>query len=169
MGTEDASGRQLFPPPPPYYKRAAVPGQLEPPPVVEGTYQQFGELFTTEDGMPRLQVTQRFERRSDGSIDVKSQLVKLQEELNAAVLGLLEVLSSEPSSYARHVENIGTLIRNMQYLIHELRPLQAKVSLRERLLEDVQRRRHMLERLKNRVQEPTALADEVLGMMTGVD
>jgi mediator of RNA polymerase II transcription subunit 7 len=137
--------QQLFPPPPPYYRLA---DQLEPPPIVEGTYQQFGELFTTEDGMPALHVSEQFERRQDGSIDVKKELLGLYEKLREGIDSLLTVLSQDPSSYARQLEQVGLIFRNMQYLMNELRPIQARRSLKDALRASIEDKKAALEKLE---------------------
>lgn len=137
--------QQLFPPPPPYYRLA---DQLEPPPIVEGTYQQFGELFTTEDGMPALHVSEQFERRQDGSIDVKKELLALHEKLREGIDSLLTVLSQDPSSYARQLEQVGLIFRNMQYLMNELRPIQARRSLKDALRASIEDKKAALEKLE---------------------
>ena len=135
--------RQLFPPPPPYYSKA---GQgLQPPPLIEGTYQQFGELFTTEDGMPALQVTREFEVGDNENIDIKGQLLVLHEKLSHSIFELLRVLVEDPSAYARYVEHVGLLFRNMQYLINMLRPVQARVSLKDTLEADIAAKKKVLE------------------------
>jgi mediator of RNA polymerase II transcription subunit 7 len=137
--------QQLFPPPPPYYR---LVDQLEPPPIVEGTYQQFGELFTTEDGMPALHVSEQFERRQDGSIDVKKELLGLYEKLREGIDSLLTVLSQDPSSYARQLEQVGLIFRNMQYLMNELRPIQARRSLKDALRASIEDKKAALEKLE---------------------
>lgn len=137
--------QQLFPPPPPYYRLA---DELEPPPIVEGTYQQFGELFTTEDGMPALHVSEQFERRQDGSIDIKKELLALHAKLREGIDCLLTVLSQDPSSYARQLEQVGLIFRNMQYLVNELRPIQARHSLKDALKASIEDKKDALEKLE---------------------
>eukprot|EP00890_Picochlorum_soloecismus_P006249 jgi/Picsp_1/6625/NSC_03968-R1_mediator subunit med7 len=139
-----AQQQQLFPPPPAYYRLA---DELEPPPIVQGTYQQFGELFTTEDGMPALHVSEQFERREDGSIDIKHELLALHAKLTDGIESLLAVLSRDPSSYARQLEQVGLIFRNMQYLMNEMRPIQARCSLKDALRASIEEKKGALERL----------------------
>lgn len=157
--------QQLFPPPPPWYSSCHTDelakknhggrsGYREPPPVPsagEGvsSYQQFGEIFSLEDGMPGLQVSQEFERsEKDGSICVKEQLLLLHRALVGGIDGMLETVMKDSTSYARKVEYVGLLFRNMQYLINMLRPEQARETLRDVLRHAIDEKRRILERLK---------------------
>ena len=160
----DTRAQQLFPPPPPWYSSChadelvqvehAPSGYREPPPVPsagEGvsSYQQFGEIFSLEDGMPGLQVSQEFERsEKDGSICVKEQLLLLHRALVGGIDEMLETVMKDSTSYARKVEYVGLLFRNMQYLINMLRPEQARETLRDVLRHAIDEKRRILQRLK---------------------
>jgi hypothetical protein len=110
----------------------------------------FGEMYSVETGMPMLQVGQEFEKVQD-TIFVKDQLLILHGRLARAIQELLATLVHDPSSYARRVEYVGLLFRNMQYLLNLLRPLQGA-----RTLEDV---------LTNRIQEKKDRLDDLAKYM----
>ena len=139
--------QQLYPPPPPYFKLAEQ-GLLSPPPVIEGEYPQFGELYTTEDGLPALQVRRLYKINDDGSIDIKGQLLALHRELTVSFLELLEVLVDRPSGYARQVENVGLVLRNMIYLANQLRPAQARATVLQSLKDTLEAKRRAIEKLQ---------------------
>ena len=138
--------QQLYPPPPPYF-RLAEEGRLAPPPIIQGEYTQFGEIYTTEDGLPALQVRRLFEISSDGSIDIKGQLLALHRELLVNFLELLEVLIERPSGYARQVENVGLVLRNMVHLSNQIRPMQARATVLASLKQMIQSTRIAQENL----------------------
>jgi len=98
--------------------------------------------------MPALHVSEQFQRREDGSIDVKQQLLALHATLTEGIEGLLTVLSQDPSSYARQLEQVGLIFRNMQYLMNEMRPIQARWSLKDALRASIERKKKALERLE---------------------
>lgn len=141
--------QQLFPPPPRYYPDACpVSGcVVEPPPLPKESYQVFGEMYSVETGMPLLQVSQEFKRNKDGSLDIKRELVQLYEKLETCVDELLETLARDPSEYARIVERLGVLFRNMQYLVNLLRPVQARHTLVDVLEHRAEKLKGMLDTL----------------------
>lgn len=129
--TTQQTVQQLFPPPPRYYVDACPPTGcvLEPPPLPQESYQVFGEVYSVETGLPLLQVSQEFKRNEDGSLDVKKELLELYTRLVECINEVIETLAKEPSQYARGVERLGVLFRNMQYLTNLLRPVQARHTL----------------------------------------
>jgi len=143
---EEVQQQQLYPPPPHYFHQ--VGSGLQPPPPIEGTYQLFGELYTTEDGLPPLQVRRLYDTRPDGTIDFRGQLLALHRELVANVLELLAVLVDKPSGYARQVENVGLILRNMQHLANNLRPHQARATLVDALRHEAEAKTAATERLQ---------------------
>ena len=57
----------------------------------------------------------------------------LHRELIACINDLFSALELQPSTYARSVESVGTIVRNMQHLTRLMRPLQARLTLIETL------------------------------------
>jgi mediator of RNA polymerase II transcription subunit 7 len=160
----DGGVQQLYPPPPPYF-RLAEQGLLSPPPVIEGEYPQFGEIYTTEDGLPALQVRRLYKINDDGSMNIKEQLLALHRELAVSFLELLEVLVDRPSGYARQVENVGLVLRNMIFLANQLRPPQARATVLlslKQMLESKQTAIKNLQNAKQRADDAVIKAIETL-------
>lgn len=152
QGAEGSAPQQqaLYPPPPPYFALAQG-GALAPPPPLEGEYPLFGEIYTTEDGLPGLQVRKLYSGGGPGGaapLDAKTQLLGLHRELTVNFLELLEVLVERPSAYARQVENVGLVLRNMMHLANGLRPVQARDSVVAALEGSLAESRAALARLK---------------------
>ena len=94
----------------------------------------------------------------DGSVDIKGQLLALHRELAVNFLELLEVLIERPSAYARQLENVGLVLRNMIYLANQLRPAQARATVLEALKGSLETKRQAVQRL----QKATTGADEAM-------
>ena len=62
--------------------------------------------------------------------DFRGQLARLNRELLFAYLDLVDCLVERPSAYARAIESVGLLARNMAYLLNALRAHQARGSPR---------------------------------------
>jgi hypothetical protein len=154
------AAQEIYPQPPPYYTRA---GELLPPPIPTETtanaedgssaFHVFGELHSLQNGIPLLQVSPEFVREEGGSILVKEQLTILHARLAHSIDELFETLVSDPSEYARKVEHVGLIFRNMQYLINMLRPIQAKVSLQDVLRQVIQEKETALEDLEKLIKQ----------------
>jgi hypothetical protein len=117
--------RALFPPVPPY--ATAEHGEYTRPELPTDTFVLFGEIHSRTPGIPPLHVQTEFDK-VDGKIAVKEELLKLHKRLTQAVDELLEALCEDPQSYARRVELVGLLFRNMQYLLNILREKQATAT-----------------------------------------
>ncbi|KAL6771138.1 hypothetical protein ACKKBF_B34075 [Auxenochlorella protothecoides x Auxenochlorella symbiontica] len=156
--------QQLYPHPPPYFKlymgdadgSAERPFPPPPPPPVSGEYVLFGEVHTSEAGDPPLHAAQLYNQAADGSIDFKAELHALHGELVAGICDLLGALESQPSTYARSVEALGVILRNMQHLSRLLRPFQARETLIATLQEEVAHRRACATELDKLAQEGAA-------------
>ena len=55
------------------------------------------------------------------SADFRAELGRLNRELLFAYLDLVDCLVDQPSAYARAVETVGVLARNLTYLLNALR------------------------------------------------
>ncbi|BDA46552.1 probable mediator of RNA polymerase II transcription subunit 7 at N-terminal half [Coccomyxa sp. Obi] len=78
-------------------------------------------MVQSEDGIPPLSVRQLFKVDPHGRLDFKAELRRLNRELLFTFLDLLDCLVQRPSAYARAVENVGLIARNMSYLLNALR------------------------------------------------
>lgn len=156
---------EIYPPPPPWYRlyRLDADGSAErplppaPPAPVHGDYQLFGRMESTEAGIPPLAVKQLFHVRPNGSVDFKGELLKLNRELLVQYLDLVDTLIDRPSSYARGVEAISTIIRNMHFLLNHLRSHQARASLEFMLQTETNDRVEAIADLRERRKQTEAL------------
>ncbi|CAJ2670325.1 unnamed protein product [Trifolium pratense] len=142
-----------YPPPPPYYR--LYKDYLEnddsapkPPLPIEGTYICFGGNYTTSDVLPSLEEQGVRQLYSKGpNVDFKKELRSLNSELQLHILELADILIERPSQYARRIEEISTVFKNLHHLLNSLHPHQIK--RRKQALEDIKRRREVAQRILN--------------------
>uniref|UniRef100_M1ALK0 Mediator of RNA polymerase II transcription subunit 7 n=1 Tax=Solanum tuberosum TaxID=4113 RepID=M1ALK0_SOLTU len=179
-----------YPPPPPFYRLYKdylqdPKSAPEPPPPIEGTYVLFGSNYTTDDVLPNLEeqgVRQLYPKgpnvgkiRSYSQkavfvptvIYFKKELRALNRELQLHILELADVLVERPSQYARRVEEISLIFKNLHHLLNSLRPHQARATLIHILELQIQRRKQAIEDIKRRREEAQKLLKEALGTLEG--
>ncbi|CAH9125421.1 unnamed protein product [Cuscuta epithymum] len=162
-----------YPPPPPFYK--LYKGYLkdsksapEPPPPIEGTYVLYGCNYTTEDVLPSLEdqgVRQLYPKGPN--IDFKKELRSLNRELQLHILELADILVERPSQYARRVEEISLIFKNLHHLLNSLRPHQARATIIHILERQIQQRKQAVEDIKRRREEAQRLLKEAVGTLDG--
>lgn len=59
-------------------------------------------------------------------VDFKKELRSLNRELQLHILELADVLVERPSQYARRVEDISLIFKNLHHLLNSLRPHQVE-------------------------------------------
>ncbi|KAG5000867.1 hypothetical protein AAZX31_08G210800 [Glycine max] len=162
-----------YPPPPPYYRLykdyLQDPNSApDPPPPIEGTYLCFGANYTTSDVLPTLEEQGVRQLYSKGpNVDFKKELRSLNGELQLHVLELADILIERPSQYARRVEEISTVFKNLHHLLNSLRPHQARATLIHILELQIQRRKQAVEDIKKRREEARRLLNESLATLDG--
>ncbi|XP_057441589.1 mediator of RNA polymerase II transcription subunit 7b [Lotus japonicus] len=162
-----------YPPPPPYYRLYKdylqnPDSAPEPPPPIEGTYVCFGANYTTSDVLPSLEEQGVRQLYSKGpNIDFKKELRSLNAELQLHILELADILIERPSQYARRVEEISTVFKNLHHLLNSLRPHQARATLIHILELQIQRRKQAVEDIKRRREEARSLLKEALTILDG--
>ncbi|KAI3738580.1 hypothetical protein L2E82_28617 [Cichorium intybus] len=162
-----------YPPPPPYYRlykdyEQDPTSAPEPPPPIQGTYLLYGSNYTTDDVLPSLEdqgVRQLYPKGSN--VDFKKELRSLNRELQLHILELADVLIERPSQYARRVEDISLIFKNLHHLLNSLRPHQARATLIHILELQIQRRKQAVEDIKRRREEAQRLLKEALGTLEG--
>ncbi|KAK9864550.1 hypothetical protein WJX84_006703 [Apatococcus fuscideae] len=167
--TRSAATQLAFPSPPAFFRlyredadgAAQRPLPPDPPEPIQGEYEMFGELHTTAGGMPPLEVAPLYEFRPDGTIDFREQLRLLNKELLFNFLRLLDYLVDQPSQYARQVEQIGQILRNMRHLLNLLRVQQAHATLHETLAVEMTDRQQALSDLRQQSKEAEELMQQV--------
>ncbi|CAL9039843.1 mediator of RNA polymerase II transcription subunit 7a-like [Musa acuminata AAA Group] len=162
-----------YPPPPPYYRLYKdyledPESAPEPPPPVQGTYPLFGATYTTDVVLPSLEdqgVRQLYPKGP--TIDFKRELTSLNRELQLHILELADVLVERPSQYARRVEDISLIFKNLHHLLNSLRPHQARATLIHILERQIQQRKQAIEDIKRRREEAQRLLKESLQNLDG--
>ncbi|KAG8367128.1 hypothetical protein BUALT_Bualt16G0040300 [Buddleja alternifolia] len=175
-----------YPPPPPYYRLYKEYSQdpdsaPAPPPPIEGPYALYGANYTvsynlfrsdfesvTDDVLPGLEeqgVRQLYPKGPN--IDFRKELRSLNRELQLHILELADVLVERPSQYARRVEDISLIFKNLHHLLNSLRPHQARATLIHILELQIQRRKQAVEDIKRRREEAQRLLKEALGTLDG--
>ncbi|KAL0333671.1 UNVERIFIED_CONTAM: Mediator of RNA polymerase II transcription subunita [Sesamum angustifolium] len=162
-----------YPPPPPYYRLYKEylkdpDSAPAPPPPIEGPYVLYGANYTTDDVLPGLEeqgVRQLYPKGPN--IDFKKELTALNRELQLHLLELADVLVERPSQYARRVEDISLIFKNLHHLLNSLRPHQARATLIHILELQIQRRKQAVEDIKRRREEAQRLLKEALGTLDG--
>ncbi|KAL3825457.1 hypothetical protein ACJIZ3_021486 [Penstemon smallii] len=162
-----------YPPPPPYYKLYKQYSQdpdsaPEPPPPVQGPYVLYGANYTTDDVLPGLEEQGVRQLYPEGpNIDFKKELRSLNRELQLHMLELADVLVERPSQYARRVEDISLIFKNLHHLLNSLRPHQARATLIHILELQIERRKQAVEDIRRRREEAQRLLKDALGTLDG--
>ncbi|CAA0810973.1 Mediator of RNA polymerase II transcription subunit 7b, partial [Striga hermonthica] len=97
----------------------------------------------------------------------KKELRSLNRELQLHFLELADVLVERPSQYARRVEEISLIFKNIHHLLNSIRPHQARATLIHILELQIQRRKQAVEDIKRRREEARRLLAEALGTLDG--
>lgn len=168
-----ATTSSSYPPPPPYYRLYKDYVQdpksaPEPPPPIQGPYPLFGATYTTDVVLPSLEdqgVRQLYPKGPN--IDFKKELRSLNRELQLHILELADVLVERPSQYARRVEDISLIFKNLHHLLNSLRPHQARATLIHILEQQIQHRKQAVEDIKRRRGEAQRLLKESLQTLDG--
>lgn len=128
-----------FPDPPNQYIRFFTDDNLarngcpEPPKVItEGAYSMFGVPMTCDDSIIRPLEAQGIRRLYPRDYDHKKELRKMNASILVNFLDLLDVLVKCPDTPKREEKcaDINMLFIQMHHLINELRPHQARETIR---------------------------------------
>ncbi|BBN69876.1 Mediator complex, subunit Med7 [Prunus dulcis] len=93
------------------------------------------------------------------------ELRSLNRELQLHILELADILVERPSQYARRVEDISLIFKNLHHLLNSLRPHQARATLIHILELQIQRRKQAVEDIKRRREEARRLLKESIGTL----
>ncbi|XP_073052422.1 mediator of RNA polymerase II transcription subunit 7a-like [Primulina eburnea] len=160
-----------YPPPAPFYKLykkyCEDPDSApSPPPPFQGPYVLYGANYTTDDVLPGLEEQGVRQLYPNGpNIDFKKELKSLNRELQLHLLELADVLVERPSQYARRVEDISLIFKNLHHLLNSLRPHQARATLIHILEQQIERRKQAVEDISRRREEAQRLLKEALGTL----
>ncbi|KAI5323599.1 hypothetical protein L3X38_032671 [Prunus dulcis] len=99
------------------------------------------------------------------NIDFTKELRSLNRELQLHILELADILVERPSQYARRVEDISLIFKNLHHLLNSLRPHQARATLIHILELQIQRCKQAVEDIKRRIEEARRLLKESIGTL----
>lgn len=124
-----------YPLPPLQYINSIDPDNLPqpPPPITDGIYYMFGQKISLDDAIIaplEAHGTKRLYPRSE--YDHKKELKKINASILVNFLDLVDVLVKCPDTDKRieKCNDLATLFINFHHLINELRPHQARETLR---------------------------------------
>lgn len=133
--TDQPSTVLAYPLPPLQYINSIEPDNLPPPPppITEGVYHMFGQKISLDDAIIaplEAHGTKRLYPRSE--YDHKKELKKINASILVNFLDLVDVLVKCPDTDKRieKCNDLATLFINFHHLINELRPHQARETLR---------------------------------------
>ena len=86
--------------------------------------------------------------KSEGEIKHAEELRKLNQVFLKHFIDLVDQLIDRPAEDARKVEDMGNLVRNMHWLLNDLRRYQGRITLASMLRTQNERRRQALAHLK---------------------
>eukprot|EP00898_Chlorokybus_atmophyticus_P007581 jgi/Chlat1/7824/Chrsp66S07275 len=123
----------------------------------------FGQIYTTGDLLPDLEeqgVRQLYPK--DKPVDFRGELHRLNRSLLFSFIDLIKVLAEHPSQYARRIEDMGLILRNMHHLLNALRPHQARATLVHMLQTQIQQRRVAVQDVRRQTQEAMDIVQSAL-------
>eukprot|EP00698_Gefionella_okellyi_P016590 TRINITY_DN4756_c0_g1_i3.p1 TRINITY_DN4756_c0_g1~~TRINITY_DN4756_c0_g1_i3.p1 ORF type:complete len:192 (+),score=18.69 TRINITY_DN4756_c0_g1_i3:102-677(+) len=171
----DPRVRPPFPDPPAFYKLYANFGTsdapvepygvppLPPPKPPTGTeYKIFGQVYSTEAVVPRLedQSEVRVLSTTDNG-DLTQELQNLTRALLANFLELTKVLVANPAEYDAKVRDIRDILVNIHYRVNAFRPHQARETLLCLMQDQKQRKEATIQHIEKVFAEVSAVLADV--------
>lgn len=162
-----------FPPPPLQYINLYTSENIEngtapepPPPITDGVYYMFGQKISLSDAIVaplESHGTKRLYPR--GEYDHKKELKKINASILVNFLDLVDVLVRCPDTDKRieKCNDLATLFINFHHLINELRPHQARETLRVWLTYQKKSRLDINQRLIKEMDRASNLLNSITG------
>lgn len=156
-----------YPLPPLQYINTIDPDSLPapPPPITEGVYHMFGQKISLDDAIIaplEAHGTKRLYPRSE--YDHKKELKKINASILVNFLDLVDVLVKCPDTDKRveKCNDLATLFINFHHLINELRPHQARETLRVWLNAQRRTREEIAKKLNAEMDKMTKVLDKYM-------
>ena len=153
-----------YPLPPLQYINNIDPNNLPPPPppITEGVYHMFGQRISLDDAIIaplEAHGTKRLFPRTE--YDHKKELKKINGSILVNFIDLIDVLVKCPDTDKRieKCNDIATLFINFHHLINELRPHQARETLRVWLTAQKKTRDEITKKLNAEMDKMTKVLD----------
>lgn len=154
-----------YPLPPLQYINNIDPDNLPPPPapITEGVYYMFGQKISLDDAIIaplEAHGTKRLFPRTE--YDHKKELKKINASILVNFLDLIDVLVKCPDTDKRieKCNDLATLFINFHHLINELRPHQARETLRVWLTAQKRTREEITKKLNAEMEKMTKVLDK---------
>jgi len=156
-----------YPLPPLQYINSIEPGNLPDPPapITEGVYYMFGQKISLDDAIIaplEAHGTKRLYPKSE--YDHKKELKKINASILVNFLDLIDVLVKCPDTDKRieKCNDLATLFINFHHLINELRPHQARETLRVWLNAQRRTREEITKKLNAEMDKMTKVLDRYM-------
>lgn len=156
-----------YPLPPIQYINSIDPDNLPAPPapITEGVYHMFGQKISLDDAIIaplEAHGTKRLYPRSE--YDHKKELKKINASILVNFLDLVDVLVKCPDTDKRieKCNDLATLFINFHHLINELRPHQARETLRVWLCAQKRTREEITKKLNTEMDKMNKVLDKYL-------
>lgn len=124
-----------------------------PKPIMEGSYSMYGEHITNDDTIIRPLEARQIKRLYPREYDHKRELKKMNASILVNFLDLLDVIIKCPDTGKREEKcsDISMLFLQMHHLINELRPHQARETIRVTLHNQRRQRIEIINRLNRQI------------------
>ena len=162
--TQQPSTVLAYPLPPLQYINNIDPDDLPPPPqpITEGIYHMFGQRISLDDAIIaplEAHGTKRLFPRTE--YDHKKELKKINASILVNFLDLIDVLVKCPDTDKRieKCNDLATLFINFHHLINELRPHQARETLRVWLTAQKRTREEIAKKLNAEMDKMTKVLE----------
>lgn len=156
-----------YPLPPLQYINSIDPDNLPqpPPPITDGVYYMFGQKISLDDAIIaplEAHGTKRLYPRTE--YDHKKELKKINASILVNFLDLVDVLVKCPDTDKRieKCNDLATLFINFHHLINELRPHQARETLRVWLTAQRRTREEITKKLNAEMDKMTKVLDKYM-------
>ncbi|KAJ1915463.1 Mediator of RNA polymerase II transcription subunit 7 [Mycoemilia scoparia] len=128
---------------------------LKPPPPIDGNqYMAFGRTWFVEDKFPSLE-DQGIETlySKEEPVDRVMELKKLNMKLVFTYLDIIDHIIKNPSNPPPQADMLRTIFINMNHLVNEYRPHQAKETLKLLMQNQIKTKRELSKKLKRQCDE----------------
>ena len=128
----------------------------EPPsPITDGSYSMFAVEIKVDEPIIRTLEDQDIKRLYPKEYDYRREIKKMNVSLMASMLDLLDALINCPESPVRQEKctDIEMLFIQMHHLLNEMRPHQARETIRVKLDRQKKQRLDMINKLETQIEE----------------
>merc|ERR1712098_607959 len=136
-----------------------------PPPPIQDAYSMFGVTINNDDAIIQSLESQGIKRLySAKDINRRKELSKLNHSILVNFLDLIDILIKCPESPKREekIEDINLIFIHMHHLINEVRPHQARETLRVMLMVQRRKRTQFTAKFKEHLEKVEGIIQEAI-------